>query len=580
MAKRLGTPCFIIIFFFTGLICGKGQQPGLHKLPSIINTPLSDEIGPIWTWDSKTMYFTRIKDPKFDKTLIYNDSDLYTSRSYDQYASFVTDLYVQLGDKVRHDKIYMSPFNQDVFVAELRNGVFDRFVHPKHPLNNALPNSVCAIMPDQKTLVLMNQFYQNGSMYKGFSTSKRVGEENFTWPEPLYIYDFKELSGTDANLALSRNGEVMILAFDSDQKDDTDLHVCFRINTNTYSEPTPIEGLNTSFREFSPALSKDGKFLFFSSSRGEYPYVGNIYVSQRMDDSYTQWSKPQKLMAPVNSEHNEGHPFILNKKLYFASDRDGSWDIYYFDFDEFAKEREDPAVQVENIPDDKEDVTVKPPPPAVVQEAEKPKIHSIRIRVVDSRTSEPIDASVLEIADDGQTKFRFETDEQGFVIKFDDKKVTTFYPQLKGYITKPRKYDIASILEDAEEIPTLDIPVDAIRVNNSIELDPIYFKRATDRILSISYGEIRRLAVVLKNHPQIHILIKGHTDNFGDMNALIALSEKRAYAVKRFLLAQGIESDRIEIKGIGPKEPITDNSTEELKAKNRRVEIIISKVNG
>jgi len=78
---------------------------------------------------------------------------------------------------------------------------------------------------------------------------------------------------------------------------------------------------------------------------------------------------------------------------------------------------------------------------------------------------------------------------------------------------------------------------------------------------------------------RIHILIKGHTDNFGDLNALIALSEKRAYAVKKFLQTQGIDERRIEIKGMGPKEPINDNSTEELKAKNRRVEIIISQVN-
>ena len=68
--------------------------------------------------------------------------------------------------------------------------------------------------------------------------------------------------------------------------------------------------------------------------------------------------------------------------------------------------------------------------------------------------------------------------------------------------------------------------MDAIRVNNSIEMEPIFFKKGTDRILSVSYGEIRRLDVILKNHPQINILIKGHTDSFGDMNALIALSEK------------------------------------------------------
>lgn len=576
MARLFRISCFLLLFLLAvGHSYGQHRPPGIHKLPSFINTPLSDEIGPIWTWDGKTMYFTRIKDPKFNKTLIYNDEDLYKTLPYGEYAAFITNLFKELGDKERRDQIYQSPFNQDIFVAELKNGVFDRFVHPNHPLNNALPNSVCALMPDQKSLVLMNQFYENGSMYKGFSTSKRIGDVDFTWPEPLFIYDFKELSGTDANLTLSRNGEVMILAFDRHNKTNTDLNVCFRVNTNTYSEPIPLANLNSSYREFSPALSIDGQFLFFSSTRGEYPFRSNIYVSQRLDDSYTRWSTPQKLMEPINSASNDGHPFILGKKLYFASDRDGSWDIFYFDFDEYTKQSPEPD-QVAEISE--EPTRVKLPIPTVVKEIQKPKINSVRIRVVDSQNKQPIKASVLEIADDGQTKVRFDVDQKGFLMRFDELQVATYYPQVKGYITKPRKYDIEAILKNADEIPTLDIPVDAIRVDNSIDMDPIFFKRATDRILSISYNEIRRLAVVLKNHPEIHILIKGHTDDFGDLNALIILSDKRAYAVKRFLLAQGIDGDRIEIKGVGPKEPISDNSTEELKAKNRRVEVIISKV--
>lgn len=553
------------------------RPPGIHKLPSFINTPLADEIGPIWTWDGQTMYFTRIKDPKFNKTLIFNEDDLYKTLPYGEYVTFVSNLYKELGEQETRKDIYLSPFNQDVFVAELENGVFDRYVHPHHPLNNALPNSVCAIMPDQKTLVLMNQFYQNGSMYKGFSTSRRLDELEFSWPEPLFIYDFKELSGTDANLTLSRNGEVMILAFDRNEMTGTDLNVCFRVNSNTYSEPIPLENLNSPYREFSPALSQDGKFLFFSSTRGKYPFRSNLYVSQRLDETYTRWSDPQKLIPPVNSEYNDGHPFLLGKKLYFASDRDGSWDIFYFDFDEFIQQRD--ANQNVAIIEDEQEVAVVPPPPPAVSEAPKPAIKMVRIRVVDSQTKEPVKATVLEVKTDGQTGLKFEVDEKGFLMEFDDPKVVTYYPQVKDFITKPRSYDIAAILKNAEEIPTLDIPVDAIRVDNSIEMDPIYFKKGTDRILSVSYNEIRRMAVILKNHPQIHILIKGHTDSFGDMNALIALSEKRAFAVKTFLQAQNIDPKRIEIKGMGPKEPITDNSTEELKAKNRRVEIVISKIN-
>lgn len=553
------------------------RPPGIHKLPSIVNTPLSDEIAPIWTWDGSTMYFTRIKDPKFNKTLIYKEDDLYKTLPYGEYVTFLKSLYRELGDQEPRTEIYQSPYNQDVFLIEMKDGAYHRSMHPPHPLNNALPNSVCAIMPDQKTLVLMNQFYQNGSMYKGFSTTRRVNDFEFSWPEPLFIYDFKELSGTDANLTLSRNGEVMILAFDRNKGTGTDLHVCFRVNTNTYSEPIPLKNLNSPLREFSPSLSQDGKFLFFSSTRGQFPYRSNLYVSQRLDDTYTRWSEPQKLIPPINSEHNDGHPFLLGKKLYFSSDRDGSWDIFYFDFDEFAQARieSDNVVAVDDLPRDE----IPAPPPPVVEEIKKQLVKTARIRVVDSQTKEPVNAMVLDVGSDGKTRVRFEVDKNGFLMEFKNPEVVTYYPQVQGHITKPYSYDIAALLQDAREIPTIDIPVDAIRVNNSIKIDPIYFKKGTDRILSISYGEIRRLAAILKNHANIHILIKGHSDNFGDMQALIDLSEKRAFAVKSFLQAQNIDPDRIEIKGMGPREPITDNSTEELKAQNRRVEIIISKIN-
>src|SRR5690625_5306987 len=121
-------------------------------------------------------------------------------------------------------------------------------------------------------------------MYKGFSTSYPVGDQAFSFPEPLHIYDFKERSGTDANLTLSANGEVMILAFSEEAGENTDLYVSFRVNQDIYSSPIRLEGVNSEFREFSPSLSEDGRLLFFSSTRGNAPYHSNIYMSERLED--------------------------------------------------------------------------------------------------------------------------------------------------------------------------------------------------------------------------------------------------------------------------------------------------------
>lgn len=558
--------------------------PGLHKLPGFINTPHGDEIAPIWTRDGNTMYFTRMKDPNFNKTLVYENKDLYKELPYPEYAKFVARLFRELGDDEDRKDIYKSPYNQDVFYVTNENGKIVELIHPPYPLNNALPNSVCAIMPDQKTLVLMNQFYHNGSMYKGFSTSYPLGDHAFSFPQPLHIYDFKERSGTDANLTLSSNGEVMILAFSEEKGENTNLYVSFRVNQDIYSSPILLEGVNSEFREFSPSLSEDGKLLFFSSTRGDHPHHSNIYMSERLDDTYTQWSTPQKLMEPVNSPHNEGHPFIIGSKLYFSSDRDGSWDIFYFDFKEYREEEDSPPLA--SIPDQllidpsksrtplpKNTPLQKEVTPFITQE---PNISSVRIKVIDSETGEALRGSVLKLEDENPS-IRFGVDEEGFVMQFDRHEITTFFPEIEGYIAKPRKYDIAAMLEKAETIPELHIPVDAIKVDRQISMDPIFFQRATDKILQISHSELKRLSEILKTHPEIHILIKGHTDNFGDIPALTALSYRRAQAVKEFLIEEKINEDRIAIRGVGPKEPITDNSSEELKAKNRRVEVIITK---
>jgi outer membrane protein OmpA-like peptidoglycan-associated protein len=86
---------------------------------------------------------------------------------------------------------------------------------------------------------------------------------------------------------------------------------------------------------------------------------------------------------------------------------------------------------------------------------------------------------------------------------------------------------------------------------------------------------IQNLAKSLKDNPDTDVTIIGHTDNSGSDEYNNRLSERRAEAVKTFTINQGIGASRINTRGKGESEPIADNSTEEGKAKNRRVEIVI-----
>ncbi len=79
---------------------------------------------------------------------------------------------------------------------------------------------------------------------------------------------------------------------------------------------------------------------------------------------------------------------------------------------------------------------------------------------------------------------------------------------------------------------------------------------------------------MLKQNPDIKYEIDGHTDNTGNSKHNLELSQQRADAVMSQLVSMGIDSSRLTTKGYGDTEPISDNSTPEGKANNRRVEFI------
>ena len=80
----------------------------------------------------------------------------------------------------------------------------------------------------------------------------------------------------------------------------------------------------------------------------------------------------------------------------------------------------------------------------------------------------------------------------------------------------------------------------------------------------------------IESHPDTRILVEGHTDNVGNPVSNQQLSEKRAQSVKDWLvISSNVPESRFEVRGLGDTKPIADNQTEEGKAKNRRVEIIL-----
>jgi outer membrane protein OmpA-like peptidoglycan-associated protein len=88
-----------------------------------------------------------------------------------------------------------------------------------------------------------------------------------------------------------------------------------------------------------------------------------------------------------------------------------------------------------------------------------------------------------------------------------------------------------------------------------------------------SEGVLQEIVKLLQQNPDLKLRVEGHTDNQGNAAANQALSEKRAQAVVTWLSGHGVAAARLAAKGFGQTKPAADNSTEDGRAKNRRVEL-------
>jgi outer membrane protein OmpA-like peptidoglycan-associated protein len=111
--------------------------------------------------------------------------------------------------------------------------------------------------------------------------------------------------------------------------------------------------------------------------------------------------------------------------------------------------------------------------------------------------------------------------------------------------------------------------------NQSITLKNIFFETYESKLLESSYTELDKLVILLNQYIQTTIAIGGHTDDTGDEIQNRDLSTARAKAVADYLIAKGINSQRIVYKGYGSSKPIASNNSLEGKQLNRRVDFIL-----
>ncbi|MGH7584677.1 MAG: OmpA family protein [Gemmatimonadales bacterium] len=118
-----------------------------------------------------------------------------------------------------------------------------------------------------------------------------------------------------------------------------------------------------------------------------------------------------------------------------------------------------------------------------------------------------------------------------------------------------------------------DRPVDR---TTWFEFDRLTFETGSATVRPESKEQLDNIAAILKAYPSVTVKIGGYTDNTGDDAANLKLSQDRASAVERELVTRGAADDRIEAEGYGEQHPVADNSTEEGRAKNRRIALRVT----
>lgn len=119
---------------------------------------------------------------------------------------------------------------------------------------------------------------------------------------------------------------------------------------------------------------------------------------------------------------------------------------------------------------------------------------------------------------------------------------------------------------------------DNAEIGDRFRLNQIYFEFNSSELLTVSYIQLDSLYNILAEKPSVRIEVRGHTDNIGSEGYNKKLSVDRAASVYNYLLEKGIPKTRMKYRGFGPNVPVADNSTEEGRELNRRVEIFIVEI--
>ncbi len=213
--------------------------------------------------------------------------------------------------------------DQDIWKSELKDGVWKKADNSISPLNNELSNGIVGISEDGNTVYLLSAYKLKSEEQKGISKSEKKGGK-WSKPELLKIPNM-HFEGDFYGFYVNRKEDVIIVSMKpvgGSAKED--LFVSRKDGSGNWSAPKNLgTTVNTGGFEFSPFLADDGKTLYFASSEHGASGKSDIFMTTRQDDSWTNWSAPTNLGAPINSDKFDAFFSVYpDSTIYFVSNRE------------------------------------------------------------------------------------------------------------------------------------------------------------------------------------------------------------------------------------------------------------------
>ncbi len=375
------------------------------------------------------------------------------------------------------------------------------------------------------------------------------GKNGEDWGKPQNLGGIVNTETWDSQPCFSADGQTLFfVSARPGGKGGSDIWYTRFIQNKGWTKPINAgKTINTDGEEMAPFIHPDGRTMYFSS-KGHIGMGGFDLFITRMD-STGQWAEPVNLGWPVNTSSDEINIVVATngKAAYLSSKQEdgfGGYDIYRFDL------------------------------PASLAPY---KVSYLEGNVYDADTKEPIAAEILLYdLENGDLSVRCESDaSNGHYL--------AALPGGRNYalnISKPRYlfYSENFNLKETdvrEESVNMDVYLQPVKAGQSFVLNNIFFNTDQYTLDELSQLELLKLNAFLIQNPGVSIMICGHTDAVGTEEYNQTLSENRAGAVFSFLVTAGISQDRLQFKGYGKSQPVSDNETEEGRAKNRRTEILI-----